>query len=1337
MARRVAVGLLLAGLASGFSPFAAVEELKPQRLDQFCSSEAFPSQDGKFQLRKCSHTVTKRLEDGGDVTLAWKMHVDPDSILSLDTEAEHGVRLKRCSPNSLELELPESHARHAAEGKIVVGSRFVHNCQHLTDRHLYHRITEVKPHEWKEAAAGGPSSRWASVHVSTQELPNFAHAVELLDFSFSYMPVEARDLVAFPKMRTDFGLNREGLRRAAEKKEQPEERRLSLFPSLSGMLKKLENAEIEGVQKDDGNFHSGGHSEAHISTDNDLLNLMPKQVSNFGWNWDFNMNSTEEPTFNVSGPGTQGFFMLKHPFIKIHAGIYVNFTSNFFGPFSAPRVKWTAGIKGHGNVQGRIIAALNTTGDAGVDPTSFKSLDLPILERLKTPVWFRKIDFSTGNMPISIEPGWQMKAKLYHNGEFKGAAVFGGKTHGTMNPSLSFDSLEGFTTNWKGELIDTDVWPPMWIIFTRRFEMGLMMRPSLLMRGDMFGLEQATAAIDAAPYVNLTIRREGSNSSATVAADAMKKLTVYPFRVMGLDNVEFHTKYTVKVTAGGQTIATSPQINWGQVQFRDHVSKFDFGSVPEKAVLEQGITVTLVEVRDASDPILPASEKELGSGSVKCTSLLNGECQPSPAVANILSSSGQVIASVQLIIVWKDTPQPWFASKIRGISLSFPQVVLRQDKLASSAKNPTLRLVHGGKTYTTDIAGDVSSQQSGLVGAKTFEFTPSFMDTWLPCPRTAQKCESPKLELYGGGQLLASASVPQLDWASQTAMQGASGSSGFLDKGGSELNVPTTVALRAPGSEYQTVAVVKMNARVFDPSLSSLFLEPRSGKQVLLNAQENIKWLISDVDVQKTYSFTISALKLVEGYETEGTSYKKIGDLSLVPVSASSQDQKLKCDKTPIPGMSDDEAPCSFSYGLTFDKKAFEEGTQVVINVAWSDGSSIHEMYTPAYEIVSKISRRRRLQELEEVEDVGTPGRRLAWTAESWNKHIADNKDKCAEKDLVFKLGEGLLVRGRMDSFGMPKGFPMLGGLDETPVMTTGWRSIAGIKEGRNASDLLPDILCDGGLCQGALPGCREAQFKQLHFPKLVFNFNRPYHYNKNSTGKFSKTIHEVLAYAFSTLPEMVDITIKELNQTNHLPWKKKEHQWSTGSLMDGDDTPLHRLAYPSKPQGSNLNSGSGSTWSLPAQPPTQLPKPDAEGVEAYNRWWSGPRRLQTPAKVMMHQVELRFKVGVPFTIDRELIQMMLEHGYFMDIEDDASKELGPLKITDFHIDHSGGHVESTEPSWRSLLQSVSGMAALLGVAGASLILFGAFMSRSLTGLRSSKRSFLGVDGAEEAEGLE
>lgn len=1238
---RLALGILFTG-ANGFTPFAGVEELKPQRLRDFCGEA------GEAGLRWCKHSFSKRLEDGGEVEMSWRMRANPDNILSLDTEAEHGVRLLRCSPEELELQLPDSHMGHVQPGKFIVGSRFVHGCGHIEEKHLYHRVVKVIGRK------SGPGNA-QRVRMVTEELPSFAHAVPNMHFYFSYMPVEATDLVPHPEMRTDYGLNREYLDRRTDRK------LMSLNPFK--LAEKLKN--LDGVDTDDGGFHAGGKSGGTISTQNGILNFVPKQVSNFGWNWDFFMNATQEPNYTINIPGAKGIVRVRKPYVKVHAGIFLNFTSEFGGLSVVPKVNWLFGMKGHGYVQGRVLAVLNTTNDASVDANN--KFDLPLLKKFHEPQWFQKIEFATGHMPISIEPGFQFNANLYHTGTFHGGVAFGGKTHGYLTPMLAFDSKKGFEVHWNGTLYDTEIIPPLWMIFTKRFEMGLLLKPLLLMRGDFAGLEKATMAIEFRPYVNLTITRDGDNASSG-PTDETRTLTVYPFRVMGITDVQFQRKYKVRVEALGQAIETSPEMNWGQVSFHDHVSNFSVGKTTQQSVIAQVVTVTLYEVDDSSS--VP-TEKALGTGQVQCTSLLNGECHPSPPVAHIMQGTLEV-AAVELAIIWQDSPEPWFASKIRGVGVSFPQVALRQDAVQSNfpsvqqGQGVTMHLIKDGLTYTMPIQGDVSTAGGALNGDTVIEFGPGFLETWMPCSAAAgAKCQSPRLELYYGKQQVAVANLPQIEWTSQTAMQGTQNS--FAS--GSTMNVPCSVVLYAPGSTTSSIAVVTMNAAVVNPASASFVMEPFSAQKVSLTTLQNVAWTVSSVVRSQEYSFTLTPMKLVAVLPSQMENYvtfRKVGNQVLAPIVNTSETFSMKCSAIAIGGMSASEAPCSFSHSVPIGV-CFSVGDQAVVQIQWSDDGGTHQMFSPPFVIVPKASAR--LLSPREKE----PERRLNAAAfkKKWDNRVAQHQKSCDTKNLHIDLGAGVMFRGRVDNVGVPKGFPMLGGLDEKPTLTTGFHKIAAIKPGTNVEDLLPAALCKGGLCSGALPGCTNASnIKVLSYPKLHFNMSRPYYYSmRKKKGKFNGLFQKVLAYAFSTLPEVVDVLTKEVNQSQ------------TSPPPAAAPAPAPTTAAPGSIWGSNKVQGTP----FPTTAPTPTPSPAGQGPEevgsAFNKWWSGAARRLSSASVHKeperervdfqsvaeNQVIVTFREGLHYKLDRPLVERMIQNGYFMDIEDDATEELGPLRITSLY----------------------------------------------------------------------
>merc|ERR1719214_340403 len=96
-------------------------------------------------------------------------------------------------------------------------------------------------------------------------------------------------------------------------------------------------------------------------------------------------------------------------------------------------------------------------------------------------------------------------------------------------------------------------------------------------------------------------------------------------------------------------------------------------------------------------------------------------------------------------------------------------------------------------------------------------------------------------------------------------------------------------------------------------------------------------------------------------------------------------------------------------------------------------------------------------------------------------------------------------------------------------MMSTGFQRLE--QEDAVDSDmdhLLPSWLCSDGVCSGKMPGCSQADFKIMHFPVLVFHFNREFKFDNITEGKTA--IKTALAYAFSTLPEWVEIAIAEVN---------------------------------------------------------------------------------------------------------------------------------------------------------------------------------------------------------------
>lgn len=1261
-----------------------MEELKPKRLHDFCEAA-----EGESKLRRCAHRVSRRLHDGSQVHLEWSMTADPDNILSLDTEAEHGVALAECLPaweegasaqtaHELRLELPESHAHHAAAGKFVVGSRFAHDCKHMLDRSFLHRIVEVKHHEVRDHPSG---QRKSHVHLATERVPSLAHVVPKLDYSFSWVPAKEADLDAMESIFDSEGETEDPshlpawINDAEEMSESSviesegeaptvdEARRLfDPVKAFKGIFNDTKDA--KGVEYSNGSMQKSSHSKGGGTLGDTMLNFQPDQKSHMGWNWDIDINTTESPKYLLDAPGVKGKLILKHPEVNMTTGLRFNHSSAMKDLTSIPEVKWQAALDGVGMLNLKVYAMLNTTGTAGVDPVGI--VNFPVLKEFERPKFFTKIDFATGNLPMSIEPGLQINGKMYHKGEFDGSVAGGLRSKVNMKPVMTFDSRDGLNLTCEHcEMSDLTIWPPMWIIFTKKFEMGLMAMPQILMRGDFGGLEQATLAFEMRPYMNMTITRDGAR---TTGDGSTKSLIAYPYRVMGLDDSGLQKKYKVMVSMKkvGQQVSSSAAVNWGTVNYHDYVSQFSMGEMPQEAVLKNSMEVTLVKVNDGTESVL-------GTGTFQCSSILNAVCHPSPSVVPIVNHNNNEVAAVQMAVVWAQNPDPWFANHIRGVSMSFPSVQIKERLPVKQNASLSIQLVHGGRTYASNIQ---ESRDGGRSGMTTIVFEPTFVDIWMPCSQTSggsgsKKCQSPALQLLQDGEVVAEAVIPALSLTSSTAMQGTSDTSG--SKG---LEVPLTVALTPPGKPNDAaLAVVRLNAHITSIMFSGQFLKPRQATQVALGGGQQLTWMVPDVDENAQYAFLIQVLRLSSSAPDSGAG-RKVGDQYLIP--AGSPDKiSTKCTRTVMKGMPSAAAPCSFSKMVVFSEDDFQAGDVVVVLVEWIKDGQTMAMRSPPFEVSGGS---RRLSQADSMPDdaVEHPmrrlqdgGRRLKFSykqfQEQWNSKVANNSVGCNKRNLNFKMGTGFLVRGKVVGVTVPQGFPMMGGLSEAPVLGTGWRSLMHAQNGSTLQDLIGKSVCKVGLCDGALPGCTNFSFQNITEPKVKFTLNRALRYHNGTEQHVSEMLQNAIAYAMSMLPEMIDVAIKDINKSQF--WKRK----GNGKLPPGPGAPVQQGVF-GAPAGSLA-----PPQPAPAASPAQPAGNQDTSADSFGDFWrstgdnSGSRRLrERQEEEIGTMVTMKLKGRQSYEVTEELLGSLLELGYFHEIEemeDDDFHEKGPLKITDFWLD--------------------------------------------------------------------
>merc|ERR1719162_1616915 len=137
--------------------------------------------------------------------------------------------------------------------------------------------------------------------VWTKELESLGHAVGSMQYEFDYTPLEAEDESEFPERRTwddeyHRGKWKDGeadlnARRLNEQDLHPETFNAADFAAPANNFHGYNNPNSDVKYRVDGGHPTFGGETITTDDVKSLINLKPKKVANFGWNWDFKLNA--------------------------------------------------------------------------------------------------------------------------------------------------------------------------------------------------------------------------------------------------------------------------------------------------------------------------------------------------------------------------------------------------------------------------------------------------------------------------------------------------------------------------------------------------------------------------------------------------------------------------------------------------------------------------------------------------------------------------------------------------------------------------------------------------------------------------------------------------------------------------------------------------------------------------------------------------------------------------------------------------------------------------------------------------------------------------------------
>lgn len=739
-------------------------------------------------VRRVSHSEHHLINGDTALHLSWSADVDPDTILALDTEHEKGVHLVSCRPDELVLHLPASHLGAVSAWKHITASIEKHNCAHLEDHPLYHRIERMSYLNHPDTPLGGKT-----VKFGTTELYSISQVMNNVDFTYAVTPLdslhpdeqaEAREYMAQMRQLQGAQQTKAEETLAARRLQQPDSAAIptglltgttdrSVVGKPSPLHFKWNSGALDG-------FKSGFHQSIgqvtvtnSFTTDKDNADQMkqwkPMTHANFGWNWNYHTNTTRNPQFKFTLPGMEGYVLLKNPYLKFLGLFHIKFNShwNDENPFATPpHVKLESKLEGNAYVNADLSMMSNIYRDVVEDP--FGRFHVPLLNNFtKETHYFKHVNFFIGNVPVTLQPGVSVNLNAYHLGLFKGAVRLGVNVHLRIKADATYDSTldDALKFQFKAEALNVKMLPPTWLIHTKHLEFGALLTPTFWLKGGMGPVRDVTLELQLKPYMNVSVAQEGQDSYGVQQQVLEKHLVVMPFRAI---NLEVDSEWSIGIEANGRRIMTSTELSLGVVEFADYVEHFRFGLIDQRRLLRDPIRVVLFK----------NGVEQVGRVvSIYCESVVGGDCQPAPFNAEFQIDGKTVV--VQLTLAWHYDPVPYMLSKVRAMSFVFPQLALSRAASEDYFKNPPeqvyIKISRNGREYKAYQKPRIIHKHLVVIEPKKVQdLGSSWMDGWresynsVTGKQEASLLIDPKVELYyvqnGVETRMAHTFLPAIDW---------------------------------------------------------------------------------------------------------------------------------------------------------------------------------------------------------------------------------------------------------------------------------------------------------------------------------------------------------------------------------------------------------------------------------------------------------------------------------------------------------------------------------------------------------------------------------------------
>jgi len=286
-------------------------------------------------------------------------------------------------------------------------------------------------------------------------------------------------------------------------------------------------------------------------------------------------------------------------------------------------------------------------------------------------------------------------------------------------------------------------------------------------------------------------------------------------------------------------------------------------------------------------------------------------------------------------------------------------------------------------------------------------------------------------------------------------------------------------------------------------------------------------------------------------------------------------------------------------------------------------------------------------------------------------------KAHCSAQPLKYNVGAGMNLVERMKNVILPMRSVggMSSGADWTskPVRVFKLGNSGG---GTHLSDILPKLLCTGGICEGMMPGCNDTRVNPAFIKQIIFKLSRPFRW-KDHVGPKKR---HIIAYGLALLPSVLEIGKKQASAAQAAPRKLE------GARPPQDPAPLREAPLEARlvEQRARTTVPLSSTASIAATPDVRWrPTVDSDSVEPSAKAAQPGRRLDSSEGRWVVETDerdeeedgteydsftVRIKEPIHYELTEGFLRTVLSRGGFRGISDGREAELGPVDIVDFEL---------------------------------------------------------------------